>query len=163
MGKQKIGAVVYCIGYYVIGLPLAVILMFVAKFGVLGLWYGMTVGAFVPAFFLTIYILRTNWNTLKEEAEERTGLKQKPASLKCVYTHSSEEEDNRSRILFFESVPNGQPSDQQPVNDLSSPLDATKSDFLPMKTLILRRGLLVMAAVVLLVIGVLVRVWLVHL
>ncbi|KAJ1185876.1 hypothetical protein NDU88_002662 [Pleurodeles waltl] len=89
MGKQKIGAVVYCIGYYVIGLPLAVILMFVAKFGVLGLWYGMTVGAFVPAFFLTIYILRTNWNTLKEEAEERTGLKQKPASLKCVYTHSS--------------------------------------------------------------------------
>ncbi|XP_078536026.1 multidrug and toxin extrusion protein 2-like isoform X2 [Lissotriton helveticus] len=157
MGKQKIGAVVYGIGYYVIGLPLELTLMFVAKFGVLGLWYGMTACAFVLAFFLTTYILRANWNTVKEEAVERTGIKQKkPTDVKLPYTHSfSGKEDDQS-------VLNGNPSDQLPINELPSPRDGTKSDFLPIKALILRRGLAAIVAMGLLGIGVLVRLLLVH-
>lgn len=35
-GNQKVGAIVNAIGYYVIGLPIGISLMFVAKLGVIG-------------------------------------------------------------------------------------------------------------------------------
>lgn len=35
-GNQKVGAIVNAIGYYVIGLPIGIALMFAAKLGVIG-------------------------------------------------------------------------------------------------------------------------------
>lgn len=42
-GNQKIGAIVNAIGYYVVGLPIGIALMFAARLGVVGkphLWTG---------------------------------------------------------------------------------------------------------------------------
>lgn len=53
-GKQKLGAIANAVGYYAIGLPIGISLMFVAKMGVLGrcilrlasgVWLGRSCGA----------------------------------------------------------------------------------------------------------------------
>ncbi|XP_069082468.1 multidrug and toxin extrusion protein 2-like isoform X2 [Pleurodeles waltl] len=160
MGKQKIGAVAYAIGYYAIGLPVALALMFPAKLGVLGLWSGMTVSAFIPAFFLTMYILRANWKNIEVEAQERAGLKQKTPSVQVPsYTDSiSWEESSQNGFDFPAYDQNGQLLDQLPLANQSAPMDPTKKDIVPKRMLILRRGLIFMAAVVILIVGILVRV-----
>lgn len=160
MGKQKIGAVVYAIAYYVIGLPVAVVLMFPAKLGVLGLWSGMTVSAFIPAFFLTVYILRVNWKNITEEAQERAGLKQKtPSRLVPSYTDSNSwEECSQNGFDFPHYDENGHPLDQLPLKNQSVPMDPTKKYTVPKTMLIFGRGLLFMAAVVILIVGIFVRV-----
>ena len=43
-GRQYIGAIMNIIAYYVIGLPLGISLALKAKWGILGLWIGMTFG-----------------------------------------------------------------------------------------------------------------------
>ncbi|XP_069471281.1 multidrug and toxin extrusion protein 2-like [Ambystoma mexicanum] len=164
IGKQKIGAITYAIGYYVVGVPLMGSLMFVAKLGVIGLWAAMTICAAIPAISLTVYVLRVNWKNLTEEAQERAGLKQKTTGeLAPSYTDSLSGEDTNSAIIIHEGLQNSTMSDQLPLQDMRSGSDEPKNkDFLPVKTLILRRGLAITAPVVLLIIGILVRLLVEH-
>ena len=45
-GRQYIGAIVNFIAYYVIGIPLAVVLGYKANLSVFGIWIGMAIGNF---------------------------------------------------------------------------------------------------------------------
>nr|XP_033778460.1 multidrug and toxin extrusion protein 1-like isoform X2 [Geotrypetes seraphini] len=74
-GKQRIGALVNAIGYYIIGLPIAISLIFAAKLGIIGLWYGMIACGFFPAIVFVVYILRINWKKASVQAQHRAGLK----------------------------------------------------------------------------------------
>ena len=43
-GRQYIGAIVNFIAYYIIGIPLAVVLGFKTTLGIIGIWIGMAIG-----------------------------------------------------------------------------------------------------------------------
>ena len=66
MGRPKAGAVVNLIGFYVIGLPLAWLLAFPAKLGVVGIWWGLAAGLGVVAILLCIWVMRTANRPLAE-------------------------------------------------------------------------------------------------
>uniref|UniRef100_A0A8I3P394 Multidrug and toxin extrusion protein n=1 Tax=Canis lupus familiaris TaxID=9615 RepID=A0A8I3P394_CANLF len=74
-GKQKIGAILNAIGYYVFGFPIGVSLMFAAKLGIIGLWSGLIVCVFFQALFYLVLIWKTNWERVAEQAQVRAGLK----------------------------------------------------------------------------------------
>uniref|UniRef100_A0A8C8M5C0 Multidrug and toxin extrusion protein n=1 Tax=Oncorhynchus tshawytscha TaxID=74940 RepID=A0A8C8M5C0_ONCTS len=60
-GKQMVGAVSYLVGYYIIGLPIAVSLMFPFKMCILGFRIGFFLCSILHAIFLIVYICKLNW------------------------------------------------------------------------------------------------------
>ncbi|NWI70930.1 S47A1 protein, partial [Todus mexicanus] len=79
IGKQKFGAILNAVGYYGVGLPLAVVLLFVAKIGVIGLWLGMLACVSILCTSFIVYISRMDWRKAAEEAQRRAGVTQPPA------------------------------------------------------------------------------------
>ncbi|XP_029467931.1 multidrug and toxin extrusion protein 1-like isoform X2 [Rhinatrema bivittatum] len=73
-GKQTIGALVNAIGYYLIGLPIGIALMFATKLGIIGLWYGMIACVIFPAAINVVYILRINWKKASMQQEPAPGM-----------------------------------------------------------------------------------------
>ncbi|XP_053561379.1 multidrug and toxin extrusion protein 2 [Bombina bombina] len=74
-GKQKIGAIMNAIGYYVIGFPIGISLMFAVKLGVLGLWSGIIICVFLQASFFFFFVWKMDWNKAYEEAQIHAGVK----------------------------------------------------------------------------------------
>jgi len=70
-GWQKLGAYANLGAYYVVGIPIAVILAFVLHFGGRGLWLGILCGLFAQAILLFIITLCTDWGKQAKEARER--------------------------------------------------------------------------------------------
>ncbi|KAG8451760.1 hypothetical protein GDO86_003815 [Hymenochirus boettgeri] len=68
-GRQKIGAIINIISYYLIGLPVAAALMFAANVGIKGLWSAMVLVGFFLATFFIVYLLRLNWKDVCLEGE----------------------------------------------------------------------------------------------
>uniref|UniRef100_A0A671TP24 Solute carrier family 47 member 3 n=1 Tax=Sparus aurata TaxID=8175 RepID=A0A671TP24_SPAAU len=66
-GKQKVGAICNIVGYYGIGFPIGVSLMFAAKLGIKGLWTGLFTCVFLQCTFLLFYVTRLNWKTVTDE------------------------------------------------------------------------------------------------
>uniref|UniRef100_A0A671TRA1 Solute carrier family 47 member 3 n=1 Tax=Sparus aurata TaxID=8175 RepID=A0A671TRA1_SPAAU len=66
-GKQKVGAICNIVGYYGIGFPIGVSLMFAAKLGIKGLWTGLFTCVFLQCTFLFFYLTRLNWKTVTYE------------------------------------------------------------------------------------------------
>ncbi|XP_078536016.1 multidrug and toxin extrusion protein 2-like isoform X4 [Lissotriton helveticus] len=66
-GKQKIGAILNAVGYYLIGFPIGISLMFAAKLGVLGLWSGMLICVSLQAVSFLIFVFKMNWTKVAEE------------------------------------------------------------------------------------------------
>uniref|UniRef100_A0A8C9AU36 Multidrug and toxin extrusion protein n=1 Tax=Prolemur simus TaxID=1328070 RepID=A0A8C9AU36_PROSS len=66
-GKQKIGAIMNAVGYYVFGFPIGVSLMFAAKLGIIGLWSGLILCVFFQTLFYLVCIFRIDWNRVAEQ------------------------------------------------------------------------------------------------
>ncbi|NWV23834.1 S47A2 protein, partial [Origma solitaria] len=78
IGKQKFGAILNAVSYYGVGMPLAAVLLFVAKIGVIGLWVSMLVCVFILCTCSITYIYRLDWKKAAEEAQCRAGVTQPP-------------------------------------------------------------------------------------
>ncbi|NXH14111.1 S47A1 protein, partial [Bucco capensis] len=76
VGKQKFGAILNAVGYYGVGLPLAAVLLFVARIGVIGLWLSMLVCVSLICTCSITYICRLDWRKAAEEAQHRAGVTQ---------------------------------------------------------------------------------------
>ncbi|NXX22051.1 S47A2 protein, partial [Podargus strigoides] len=76
IGKQKFGAILNALSYYGVGLPLAVVLLFVARIGVIGLWLSMLACVSILCTCFIIYIYRMDWKKAAEEAQHRAGVTQ---------------------------------------------------------------------------------------
>ncbi|XP_032176422.1 multidrug and toxin extrusion protein 2-like [Mustela erminea] len=86
-GKQAFGAVVNAIMYYVIGLPLGIVLTFVVRMRIMGLWLGMLVCGLLGAVAFAVYTARMDWKLAAEEAQKHAGLlPQSPDSTVTVAT-----------------------------------------------------------------------------
>ncbi|XP_017586481.1 PREDICTED: multidrug and toxin extrusion protein 2 isoform X1 [Corvus brachyrhynchos] len=78
IGKQKFGAILNAVSYYGVGMPLAAVLLFVAKIGVMGLWIAMLVCVFILCTCFITYISRLDWEKAAKEAQRRAGVTQLP-------------------------------------------------------------------------------------
>uniref|UniRef100_A0A3B4YDT5 Multidrug and toxin extrusion protein n=1 Tax=Seriola lalandi dorsalis TaxID=1841481 RepID=A0A3B4YDT5_SERLL len=73
-GKQMIGAVCNLVGYYLIGFPIGVSLMFPVKMGIVGLWSGFLICVLIQSTFFTVFLCKLNWKKATEEALVRAGV-----------------------------------------------------------------------------------------
>ncbi|XP_049892877.1 multidrug and toxin extrusion protein 1-like isoform X2 [Epinephelus moara] len=73
-GKQKIGALCNLVGYYFIGFPIGVSLMFAVKMGIVGLWTGFLICAVVLSVFFSVFLCKLNWRKATKEALVRAGV-----------------------------------------------------------------------------------------
>uniref|UniRef100_A0A671MJ33 Solute carrier family 47 member 3 n=1 Tax=Sinocyclocheilus anshuiensis TaxID=1608454 RepID=A0A671MJ33_9TELE len=67
LGKQKIGAICNLVGYYAVGFPIGIFLMFAAKWGIFGLWTGLLISVFLQSVFLSVLLFKLNWKKASEE------------------------------------------------------------------------------------------------
>ncbi|XP_072834695.2 multidrug and toxin extrusion protein 2 isoform X1 [Pogona vitticeps] len=163
-GKQKLGAIFNAIGYYIIGLPVGVVLLFVAKIGLIGLWVGMIICALISCTCSIIYIVQMNWKQVAEEAQHRAGLTQRPpledsnsvpdpAKTAPSFAGSRADGQNGVVLLSFSGA------DGTTFQAESGQGTTTVSKILTTKQLIVRRGLAAGAAVGILAVGVLIRLF----
>ncbi|KAL1569411.1 protein DETOXIFICATION 14-like isoform X1 [Salvia divinorum] len=70
-GWQHIGAYVNLGSYYIVGIPVALVLGFVLDLKGRGLWSGLVAGATVQSLSLSLITSLTNWDKQAREARER--------------------------------------------------------------------------------------------
>lgn len=73
-GKQLLGALCNIVGYYFVGLPTGVSLMFALSMGIIGLWIGFFGCVFLQSLFFIILIYKLDWKKATQEALIRAGV-----------------------------------------------------------------------------------------
>lgn len=139
-GKQTIGAGCYFTGYYLIGFPIGITLMFKAGLGIKGLWIGLITCVFLQCAFLLVYMVVMNWEKATEQAKIRAGV-----------------EENASDTLSISNDTGAGVSDLQDLisAELSVPVSDTR---LPHRTVVLRRGLTLAVMLFILAVGITINV-----
>uniref|UniRef100_A0A4W6FGB6 Multidrug and toxin extrusion protein n=1 Tax=Lates calcarifer TaxID=8187 RepID=A0A4W6FGB6_LATCA len=66
-GKQLVGALCNLVGYYFIGFPIGVSLMFAANMGIVGLWTGLTICVSLQAIAFITFLCKLDWKKASEE------------------------------------------------------------------------------------------------
>ncbi|XP_059511432.1 multidrug and toxin extrusion protein 1-like isoform X1 [Stegostoma tigrinum] len=161
-GKQKLGAFSSLVGYYLIGFPVGIPLMFAAKCGIFGLWYGMLTSVIGQLVFFLIVFYRFNWNEACSEALVNAGVVKNVdtshSASGCQTQYRSTDVDTRNRAV--NPIPNVCQSEIQTeedrVMDTSSTADTgvtSVGEILSTKQLIIRRGLAFLSGPVILAIG----------
>ncbi|XP_039576900.1 multidrug and toxin extrusion protein 2-like [Passer montanus] len=165
-GRQKLGAVANAVGYYTIGFPIGISLMFAAKMGVLGLWVGMIICISVQALSFLAFVVRMDWRKAAEEAQVRAGMKEQvedvnsngtAANKTSAVGYTSLDPDTGDTTVLPESMVM---SERQPAHELSTqeePALVPVPPPVPWRAVILRRVLAAAAAVTVLLVGILVR------
>ncbi|NXD28603.1 S47A1 protein, partial [Spelaeornis formosus] len=93
IGKQKFGAILNAVSYYSVGMPLAAVLLFVAKIGVMGLWLAMLACVFILCTSFITYISRLDWEEAAKKAQRRAGVTQLPPPELPGLGHESSSKD----------------------------------------------------------------------
>eukprot|EP01132_Coremiostelium_polycephalum_P007486 gene7486-9200_t len=71
-GNQKIGAIANFVAFYIIGVPFSCIFAFGLHKGVIGLWWGLSLGLLTCAVTLGIIVFRINWTKEVDKATSRS-------------------------------------------------------------------------------------------
>uniref|UniRef100_A0A3B3VQM2 Multidrug and toxin extrusion protein n=1 Tax=Poecilia latipinna TaxID=48699 RepID=A0A3B3VQM2_9TELE len=154
-GKQLIGALCNLVGFYFIGFPIGVSLMFAAKMGIIGLWTGLTVCVLMQSIFFIIYLSKLNWEKAVKEALVRAGVQIKEEKDMTKMENSGELE-NTNLITTFISLHTSAPlmggAEAHPPEQ-SKPT-TTVGDVLSGTQLVLRRGLAVLVMFIILAAGI---------
>uniref|UniRef100_A0A8C2JMX9 Solute carrier family 47 member 2.1 n=1 Tax=Cyprinus carpio TaxID=7962 RepID=A0A8C2JMX9_CYPCA len=66
-GKQLLGALCNIVGYYFVGFPTGVSLMFALSMGIIGLWIGLFGCVFLQSLFFIILICKLDWKKATQE------------------------------------------------------------------------------------------------
>nr|XP_037843155.1 multidrug and toxin extrusion protein 1 isoform X13 [Chlorocebus sabaeus] len=161
-GNQKVGAIVNTVGYYVVGLPIGITLMFATKLGVMGLWSGIIICTVFQAVCFLGFIIQLNWKKACQQAQVHANLKadvarsgnsalpQDPFHPGCPENHEG--------ILMNDVGKTGETQlDQQMRQEEPLPEHPQDSAKLSRTQLVLRRGLLLLGAFLILLVGILVR------
>uniref|UniRef100_A0AAY4AL40 Multidrug and toxin extrusion protein n=2 Tax=Denticeps clupeoides TaxID=299321 RepID=A0AAY4AL40_9TELE len=181
-GKQKIAAVSNLICYYCIGLPLGIALMFAAELRIFGLWLGLSVCVILQMCFFITLIFRLNWQSVSEKAQKRalkcakvTSVGQKPPIGPIVMdTLAPEGLDvseptpdagavaqgggDGSKLSGYSLVSTQEQAHLEKGKPGLPERTEGKGALLSISQLILRRGLTLLAAVVILAAGVAVHI-----
>ncbi|MBN3318890.1 S47A1 protein, partial [Atractosteus spatula] len=163
-GKQKMGAICNLVGYYFIGFPIGVSLMFGVNMGIIGLWTGLLICVALQSLFLILLLVKLDWKEATEEALVRAGVQS------STPTEESKIQANAIKSCSYDSV------QETPLEDISrgeghtdvEVLDEgggpggggssrTVGKVLPFRSLVLRRSLTLCAALFILAAGVIIN------
>uniref|UniRef100_A0A8C2YEF8 Multidrug and toxin extrusion protein n=1 Tax=Coturnix japonica TaxID=93934 RepID=A0A8C2YEF8_COTJA len=171
-GKQKLGAIANAVGYYAVGLPIGISLMFAAKMGVLGLWVGMIVCISLQSLSFSAFVMRMDWKKAAEEAQVRAGLKKQledvnsngtAANKTSAIDYISVDTDNVETMVLPDSMVGG--GERHPDHQLITQEESANVSTPPAvawRALIVCRVLAAAAALAVLLVGVLVRLQTAH-
>ncbi|KAM4583728.1 multidrug and toxin extrusion protein 1-like [Odontesthes bonariensis] len=156
-GKQLIGAVCNLVGFYVVGFPIGVSLMFGANMGIVGLWTGLAIGVTLQAIFYIIFLCKLDWKKASEEALVRAGVHITEEKETFELEHS-EPNQNQTRDMATVSK-NAEEGGADP--DVCGPgqrefTTTTVGAVLSVKELVVWRGLTVLIMIIILVGGVII-------
>ncbi|XP_056397079.1 multidrug and toxin extrusion protein 1-like isoform X2 [Hyla sarda] len=159
-GKQKIGAIFHAVGYYVIGLPVGISLMFAAKMGIIGFWLGILLCSLLQVITFLVFVFKIDWEKASQEAQARAKKR----------VHVTRDQHNKAAIYqgaalteVTEEPRTLTPTDIEGDQRAGGPLqlDSPQTDVscrpLCRKRLLLRRSLLLIVSVIILMIGILIR------
>ncbi|KAM6338217.1 multidrug and toxin extrusion protein 1 isoform 2-T2 [Alca torda] len=165
-GKQKMGAIANAIGYYAIGLPIGISLMFAAKMGVLGLWVGMIICISLQALSFSAFVMRMDWKKAAEEAQVRAGRKKQledvnsngtAANKTSAVDYTSVDTDTVDTVVLPASMLGGERQPDHQLITQEEPAVVPAPPAVVWRALIIRRVLAAATAVAVLVVGILVR------
>ncbi|XP_045055166.1 multidrug and toxin extrusion protein 1 isoform X3 [Desmodus rotundus] len=161
-GNQKVGAVLNAIGYYVIGLPIGISLMFTTRLGVIGLWAGIILCTICQAVCFLGFIARLNWERACQQAQVHANMKRNMAPDGTPLSQGflcpvGPESHGESLMTDVEKEDKTQLDQQMHPEERLwvHPKDVTK---LTGRQLVLWRGLVLLGAISVLLVGILVRV-----
>ncbi|KAM9254103.1 LOW QUALITY PROTEIN: multidrug and toxin extrusion protein 2-like [Dugong dugon] len=159
-GKQKIGALLNAIGGYVFGLPIRVSLIFAAKLGIIGLWSELVICVFFQALFYLVYILRTNWNRVAEQAQVQAGLKVITETIPTITELPVLEREVVDGVILPDVIrPESQTMQLMVLEDSTQYSVSTIENALTVKQLIFYHGMALAIAVAIIIAGILIRVF----
>ncbi|CAL8270016.1 unnamed protein product [Gadus morhua 'NCC'] len=150
-GKQSIGALCNFVGYYIIGFPIGVSLMFAAHMGIVGLWTGLLFCVAIQAVFFLIFLSKLNWQKASDEALVRAGVQR----VEIKDQIEMEYEDVGPGAPQLSLSP--EEGETVPTPDIKVGGATTVGVVLTGRQLILRRGLTLLLAVSSLVVAVLLK------
>ncbi|XP_071820158.1 multidrug and toxin extrusion protein 1-like isoform X2 [Apostichopus japonicus] len=73
-GHQVLGAVINLVGFYIIGVPLSVSLLFFTKFQITGYWLGQTFALFTQSLMFALFVCNLNWPVEARRALRNAGV-----------------------------------------------------------------------------------------
>uniref|UniRef100_A0A8C1R104 Multidrug and toxin extrusion protein n=1 Tax=Cyprinus carpio TaxID=7962 RepID=A0A8C1R104_CYPCA len=156
LGKQKIGAVCNLVGYYAVGFPIGISLMFAAKWGILGLWTGLLISVFLQSVFLIALLFKLNWKKASEEVRNIGYPSIKSMLIRVIFLTGAQEDGG-----YTEGCDANNATDMDGlVNEETEELVATVRVQLPLSVLVLRRGLALATMLMLLAAGLSVKFFL---
>ena len=71
LGIQEKVVLITIACFYLLSVPLAAYQAYVVKDGIAGLWLGYFAGIVFLLLIIAVYILRTDWDAIAKEAEQR--------------------------------------------------------------------------------------------
>ncbi|XP_034025059.1 multidrug and toxin extrusion protein 1-like isoform X2 [Thalassophryne amazonica] len=142
-GKQRVGAILYIVGFYGVAFPIGIPLMFAAKLGIKGLWTGLFVCGFLQSLFLIVYLIKLNWAKVTIEARIRAGVHENATDTMSPGTPIHDQECLTNQTHAVE----GGGSEAVP-----------EAVMLPFRTVALRRGLAVVAMLSILAAGIVLNI-----
>ncbi|XP_046873599.1 multidrug and toxin extrusion protein 1-like [Hypomesus transpacificus] len=151
-GKQSIGALCNLVGYYFIGLPIGVALMFANKMGIVGLWSGLFVCVIMQSTFFLILIWKLDWKKATNEALVRAGV---DVSEKKEDSFAMEKKGSSSSLHPGPGDPASvEENAEGSVSERGEKVVTTVGVVLSVRQLVLRRGLAVFLMLLILAAGV---------
>lgn len=169
-GMQKIAAVSNLVGYYVIGLPVGVALMFAAELRLIGLWLGLFLCVLLEVGFFLVLIFKLNWKKVTQKALRRAGKKVRVTSNRptsALFTEATVPDlsddlaggnEDPTKTDGYSSVntqdQEAKVTDTNGSTDNKIPTDSKTEAALPVSQLILRRGFAFLILTLMLLIGV---------
>uniref|UniRef100_H0XCY6 Multidrug and toxin extrusion protein n=2 Tax=Otolemur garnettii TaxID=30611 RepID=H0XCY6_OTOGA len=163
-GNQKVGAIVNAIGYYVVGLPIGIALMFATKLGVIGLWAGMIICVVSQAVCFLAFIVRLNWEKAGQQAQVHANLKVNVAENRNSALSPDAlcpgGPENHEGILMEDIGKKGQTQwNQQMHQEEPLPVHPKDGTRLSGKQLVMRRGLFLLGVILILLLGIFVKLY----
>ncbi|XP_023277155.1 multidrug and toxin extrusion protein 1-like [Seriola lalandi dorsalis] len=148
-GKQMIGAVCNLVGYYLIGFPIGVSLMFPVKMGIVGLWSGFLICVLIQSTFFTVFLCKLNWKKATEEALVRAGVHiTERNDIFGIENKALDSGENQTHTKT------SRPSSLSPAEGKLEALGASLDVALSVRQLVVRRGLTLLFMVIILAAGV---------
>ena len=71
LGKQGVASIGTVIGYWVIGIPISLLAVFVFDWSIVGLWLGPTLAIAFNFFFYYGTVIRADWQAIADGVQER--------------------------------------------------------------------------------------------
>ncbi|XP_070699532.1 multidrug and toxin extrusion protein 1-like [Pempheris klunzingeri] len=152
-GKQKIGAVCNLVGFYFIGFPIGVSLMFPVKMGIVGLWSGFLICVLIQSTFFVVFLCKLNWKKATEEALARAGVSVTESTKAFGIENKALDSDEKLAHMKSSRSSSLSPAEGK-LEALGAGQQTSDDAALSVRQLVLRRGLSVLLMFVILAAGV---------